>query len=117
MVFVCLLACCLFNGGRAHFVAAAVRAAGCCSHPPLPTCLTFSRARAHTLPTPQTQSPHYLGPDFQTLESALQSAFYDFLASKGVDDAFCGSLLDFCASKEMVEYGNFLEEVAKFSKK
>jgi hypothetical protein len=34
-----------------------------------------------------------------------------------VDDAFCGSLLDFCASKEMVEYGNFLEEVAKFSKK
>ena len=93
-----------------------MRAAGCCSHPPLPHASPFP-ARALTLPIPQTQSPHYLGPDFQTLESALQSAFYDFLASKGVDDAFCGPLLDFCASKEMVEYGNFLEEVAKFSKK
>ena len=57
-----------------------------------------------------------MGPIFEELDSALQNAFYEYLAEKGVNDDLCDRLADFCAAKEQTEYVNYLEEVAKFVK-
>ena len=54
---------------------------------------------------------------FEELDTALQNAFYEFLASKGVNDDLCESLAKFCDAKEQTEYVKYLEEVAKFVKK
>jgi hypothetical protein len=48
------------------------------------------------------------------LDDALQNAFYEYLAERGIDDDFAGKLTDYCANKEQVEYVAWLERTKNF---
>ncbi len=56
------------------------------------------------MPASSPQSPHYMGPIFEELDTTLQNAFYEYLGTQGVDDDLCERLADFCAAKEQTEY-------------
>lgn len=60
-------------------------------------------------------APVYAGPTFDELDNALQNAFYEYLADRGVDDSLAEKLTDFCSTKEQVEYVRWLGAVKDFA--
>lgn len=62
------------------------------------------------------ESPAYGGPNFDELDQAVQNAFYEYLADRGVDDAAADKLGDYAAAKENAEYTAWLAAVSAFVK-
>ena len=60
--------------------------------------------------------PLYAGPNFDELDQAVQNAFYEYLADRGVDDALAERLADFAQAKEQSEYVNWLAAARDFAK-
>lgn len=57
----------------------------------------------------------YSGPAFDELDNALQNAFYEYMADRGIDDALATKLSDFCSNKEQLEYVKWLETMKAFA--
>jgi len=62
------------------------------------------------------EAPGYGGPNFDELDQAVQNAFYEYLADRGVDDDAADKLGDYAAAKENAEYTAWLAAVAAFAK-
>ena len=60
--------------------------------------------------------PLYAGPNFDELDQAVQNAFYEYLADRGVDDALAERLADFAQAKEQSEYVAWLSAARDFAK-
>ena len=60
--------------------------------------------------------PLYAGPNFDELDQAVQNAFYEYLADRGVDDALAERLADYAQAKEQNEYVNWLAAARDFAK-
>ena len=60
--------------------------------------------------------PVYAGPNFDELDQAVQNAFYEYLADRGVDDALAERLADFAQAKEQSEYVGWLQAARDFAK-
>jgi len=61
--------------------------------------------------------PLYAGPNFDELDQAVQNAFYEYLADRGVDDALAERLADFAQAKEQSEYVAWLAAARAFAAK
>lgn len=70
---------------------------------------------------PQHQSTDlmqlYAGPKFETLAEPLQTAFYEYLAERGVDDDMSFFVLTYSRDKEQREYVHWLKNLLQFSAK
>ena len=60
------------------------------------------------------QDAAYGGPEFSTLDVALQDAFAGYLAERGVDHVLAEYLVELSIDKEQREYTNWLKGCAKF---
>lgn len=60
------------------------------------------------------ESPVYAGPAFEELDVSLQTAFYEYLAERGIDDELAANLADYCANKEQQEYVHWLKSMKDF---
>ena len=60
--------------------------------------------------------PLYAGPNFDELDQAVQNAFYEYLADRGVDDELAEKLADFAQAKEQSEYVGWLTAARDFAK-
>jgi len=56
----------------------------------------------------------YTGPEYSSLDETLQSAFADYLESRGVDGALAEYLVELASDKEQREYTNWLRGTAAF---
>ena len=67
-------------------------------------------------PEGQQQQPDtaYGGPEFSTLDVALQDSFATYLADRGVDHVLAEYLVELSIDKEQREYVNWLKACAKF---
>mmetsp|Transcript_48149 Transcript_48149/g.111856 ORF Transcript_48149/g.111856 Transcript_48149/m.111856 type:complete len:240 (-) Transcript_48149:77-796(-) len=57
----------------------------------------------------------YGGPEFRNLSEELQSAFYEYLADRKIDDDLGFFVLAYSAHKEQLEYVNWLKQVQDFT--
>ncbi|EMD32321.1 hypothetical protein CERSUDRAFT_119020 [Gelatoporia subvermispora B] len=56
----------------------------------------------------------YIGPQFETLDVAVQEEFEKFLAERGINESLAFFIPDFAEYKEQKEYVNWLGSVKKF---
>lgn len=57
---------------------------------------------------------HYMGPQFDTLDSAVQDAFHAFLRERGVDEALAGFVVAYSEYKEQKDYVDWLSGLKEF---